>query len=97
MGCKWNSINYLSIIRNVEYRFWRLRRRVKSQSTFLTSILILRMKWIMFCALDMHRRNINRAISDNMLEELGKLLPRHSMLHSRLTWLTSSSHRHEHK
>lgn len=28
----------------------------------------------MFCALDMHRRNINRAISDNMLEELGKLL-----------------------
>lgn len=31
------------------------------------------LKWIMFCALDMHRRNINRAISDNMLEELGKL------------------------
>lgn len=28
----------------------------------------------MFCALDMHRRNINRAISDNMLEELGKSL-----------------------
>ncbi|KAH8171428.1 major facilitator superfamily protein [Sarocladium implicatum] len=27
--------------------------------------------WIMFCALDLHRRNINRAISDNMLEELG--------------------------
>jgi len=22
--------------------------------------------WIMFCALDLHRRNINRAISDNM-------------------------------
>ncbi|KAI1144010.1 MFS general substrate transporter [Hypoxylon sp. FL0543] len=27
--------------------------------------------WIMFCALDMHRRNINRAISDNMLAEIG--------------------------
>ncbi|KAI1378359.1 MFS general substrate transporter [Hypoxylon crocopeplum] len=26
--------------------------------------------WLMFCALDMHRRNINRAISDNMLAEL---------------------------
>lgn len=28
--------------------------------------------WIMFCAMDLHRRNINRAISDNMLEEIGK-------------------------
>ncbi|KAK0387331.1 hypothetical protein NLU13_5644 [Sarocladium strictum] len=27
--------------------------------------------WVMFCALDLHRRNINRAISDNMLGELG--------------------------
>ncbi|KAI0180351.1 MFS general substrate transporter [Hypoxylon sp. FL1284] len=27
--------------------------------------------WIMFCALDMHRRNINRAISDNFLPETG--------------------------
>ncbi|KAK0609606.1 major facilitator superfamily domain-containing protein [Bombardia bombarda] len=27
--------------------------------------------WVMFCALDIHRRNINRAISDGMLEELG--------------------------
>lgn len=27
--------------------------------------------WIMFCAMDLHRRNINRAISDNMLEEIG--------------------------
>ncbi|KAK3900016.1 major facilitator superfamily domain-containing protein [Staphylotrichum tortipilum] len=27
--------------------------------------------WIMFCALDIHRRNINRAISDNMLPEIG--------------------------
>lgn len=27
--------------------------------------------WTMFCALDIHRRNINRAISDNMLAELG--------------------------
>ncbi|KAK4160537.1 major facilitator superfamily domain-containing protein [Cladorrhinum sp. PSN259] len=27
--------------------------------------------WIMFCALDIHRRNINRAISDNMLKEIG--------------------------
>ncbi len=25
----------------------------------------------MFCALDIHRRNINRAISDNMLPEIG--------------------------
>jgi hypothetical protein len=25
----------------------------------------------MFCALDLHRRNINRAISDNMLPEIG--------------------------
>lgn len=28
--------------------------------------------WVMFCALDLHRRNINRAITDNMLPELGK-------------------------
>jgi hypothetical protein len=28
--------------------------------------------WIMFCAMDLHRRNINRAISDNMLEEIGE-------------------------
>ncbi|KIW49334.1 hypothetical protein, variant [Exophiala xenobiotica] len=27
--------------------------------------------WMMFLALDLNRRNINRAISDNMLEELG--------------------------
>ncbi|KAK4184324.1 permease of the major facilitator superfamily [Podospora australis] len=27
--------------------------------------------WIMFCALDLHRRNINRAISDRMLPEIG--------------------------
>jgi hypothetical protein len=27
--------------------------------------------WIMFCSLDLHRRNINRAISDNMLPEIG--------------------------
>ncbi|KAL2264483.1 hypothetical protein VTJ83DRAFT_6993 [Remersonia thermophila] len=27
--------------------------------------------WIMFCALDLHRKNISRAISDNMLPELG--------------------------
>ncbi|XP_014561513.1 hypothetical protein COCVIDRAFT_86257 [Bipolaris victoriae FI3] len=26
--------------------------------------------WLMFCALDLNRKNINRAISDNMLEEL---------------------------
>lgn len=28
--------------------------------------------WIMFCSLDFNRRNINRAITDNMLPELGK-------------------------
>ncbi|OIW27618.1 MFS general substrate transporter [Coniochaeta ligniaria NRRL 30616] len=27
--------------------------------------------WVMFLALDLHRRNINRAISDNMLVEIG--------------------------
>ncbi|KLU82225.1 hypothetical protein MAPG_01300 [Magnaporthiopsis poae ATCC 64411] len=27
--------------------------------------------WVMFCGLDLHRRNINRAISDNMLPEIG--------------------------
>jgi hypothetical protein len=27
--------------------------------------------WIMFCALDLNRKNINRAISDNMLADLG--------------------------
>ncbi|TGZ77285.1 MFS general substrate transporter [Ascodesmis nigricans] len=27
--------------------------------------------WIMFCSLDLNRRNINRAITDNMLPELG--------------------------
>jgi hypothetical protein len=32
---------------------------------------IMTWAWIMFCALDIHRRNINRAISDNMLPELG--------------------------
>lgn len=34
-------------------------------------IRIMLWAWIMFCALDLHRRNINRAISDNMLPELG--------------------------
>lgn len=28
--------------------------------------------WVMFLALDLHRRNINRAISDNMLAEIGR-------------------------
>jgi hypothetical protein len=28
--------------------------------------------WVMFCALDLHRRNITRAISDNMLPEIGR-------------------------
>ncbi|KAI1085799.1 MFS general substrate transporter [Whalleya microplaca] len=32
---------------------------------------IMTWAWLMFCALDMHRRNINRAISDNMLAEIG--------------------------
>ncbi|KAF3359922.1 hypothetical protein VdG1_04997 [Verticillium dahliae VDG1] len=32
---------------------------------------ILLWAWIMFVALDLHRKNINRAISDNMLPELG--------------------------
>lgn len=27
--------------------------------------------WTMFCALDLNRRNLNRAITDNMLPELG--------------------------
>lgn len=36
--------------------------------------------WTMFCALDVHRRNINRAISDNMLPELGSC--RHARIHS---------------
>ncbi|KEZ46382.1 hypothetical protein SAPIO_CDS0697 [Scedosporium apiospermum] len=27
--------------------------------------------WVMFCSLDLHRKSINRAISDNMLPELG--------------------------
>ena len=39
--------------------------------------------WVMFLALDLHRRNINRAISDNMLPEIGRLslppaLPSHT-------------------
>lgn len=33
---------------------------------------IMTWAWVMFCALDIHRRNINRAISDNMLPEIGK-------------------------
>ncbi|KAF4119913.1 Major Facilitator Superfamily [Geosmithia morbida] len=32
---------------------------------------IMTWTWLMFTALDIHRRNINRAISDNMLPELG--------------------------
>ncbi|KAG7145194.1 putative transporter like protein [Verticillium longisporum] len=32
---------------------------------------ILLWAWVMFVALDLHRKNINRAISDNMLPELG--------------------------
>lgn len=38
---------------------------------------IMSWAWLMFCAMDLHRRNINRAISDNMLEEIGtvKILP----------------------
>lgn len=29
--------------------------------------------WVMFCALDFNRRNINRAITDKLLPELGEL------------------------
>jgi hypothetical protein len=38
-------------------------------------IRIMLWAWIMFCGLDLHRRNINRAISDNMLPELGNCFP----------------------
>ena len=38
--------------------------------------------WIMFCSLDLHRKNINRAISDDMLPELGMF----SRLPSFLSW-----------
>ncbi|ENI05822.1 hypothetical protein COCC4DRAFT_39747 [Bipolaris maydis ATCC 48331] len=40
----------------------RLVRRLDLRITFWA--------WLMFCALDLNRKNINRAISDNMLEEL---------------------------
>lgn len=33
--------------------------------------------WIMFISLDLNRKNINRAISDNMLKELSKCVPYH--------------------
>lgn len=38
-------------------------------------IRIMLWAWIMFCALDLHRRNINRAISDRMLPETGMCRP----------------------
>lgn len=41
--------------------------------------------WVMFCALDLHRRNINRAITDNMLPELGKYTGLHKES-KRTTW-----------
>jgi hypothetical protein len=31
--------------------------------------------WVMFCALDLNRKNINRAISDNMVRNIG-ILPK---------------------
>lgn len=42
---------------------WKLVRKVDSR--------IVLWAWVMFCGLDLHRRNINRAITDNMLPELG--------------------------
>ncbi|KAH8200547.1 hypothetical protein TruAng_005265 [Truncatella angustata] len=41
----------------------RVRRKI--------DLRIMTWAWLMFCALDIHRRNINRAISDNMLPEIG--------------------------
>ena len=53
----------------------KVRQRPRSPSLQLTSVKIdLRITfwaWLMFCALDLNRKNINRAISDNMLPELG--------------------------
>ena len=37
-------------------------------------VRIMAWAWLMFCALDLHRRNINRAISDNMLPEIGTMI-----------------------
>lgn len=37
-------------------------------------IRIMLWAWLMFIALDLHRKNITRAITDNMLPELGKSL-----------------------
>ncbi|KAK3984423.1 major facilitator superfamily domain-containing protein [Cladorrhinum sp. PSN332] len=34
-------------------------------------VRIMILAWIMFCALEIHRRNIHRAISDDMLKDLG--------------------------
>lgn len=54
--------------------------------------------WTMFCALDMHRRNINRAISDNMLPELGS----HTYVLAPMAGLSCANqlalhYRHDHK
>ncbi|KAK7755506.1 hypothetical protein SLS62_002438 [Diatrype stigma] len=48
---------------------WTAREETKLVRTIDWRIMIW--AWVMFCSMDLHRRNINRAISDNMLEEIG--------------------------
>lgn len=59
-----------------EYK-WTAREETKLVRKIDWRIMIW--AWVMFCSMDLHRRNINRAISDNMLEEIGeqKVVPGH--------------------
>lgn len=75
-------------------RFRRIGPQKRTQFTDFR-FLVWDRAWIMFCALDLHRRNINRAISDNMLPEIGasRLL---STKPSALT-VSPGNGRHEHQ
>lgn len=62
----------------------RVRRKI--------DLRIMTWAWVMFCALDIHRRNINRAISDNMLKEIGKFSIGRNC---KYLWLTLARHEYQ--
>ncbi|RYP62506.1 hypothetical protein DL771_009714 [Monosporascus sp. 5C6A] len=73
VAARWRQIYELAKYEN-RHRFdpsyqWTAEEELKLVRRIDRRIMVW--AWLMFCAMDLHRRNINRAISDNMLEEIG--------------------------